>query len=191
MEKKAFSARTIAFLGVMFALVFAFLMLETYAFSAIFGSFTPAAFTLPLAAAVSVTGKKWRMFVGGTLLGASSFFLAIIIANPVFINPLISVLPRFVIGIVAYYVCILFKRIFGKSGNPFLTDFLPYAFAGGFCVLSNTLLVLTMVSVFTGTALAATFGTLIIINFVAEIITGIVLTPILVNVINKIENKII
>lgn len=182
-------ARTIAFLGVMFALVFVFLMIETFAFSALFGSFTPAALTLPLAAAISVTGKKWRMFVGGTLLGLSSFFLAIMIANPVFINPLVSILPRLFIGIVAYYICRFVKWVFRDSENTFWKNVLPYAFAGAFCVLTNTVLVLTMVALCTHTALAAVFGTLIMINFVAEIITGIVLTPVFAGVINKIEKN--
>ena len=184
---KKSKSSTIALLGVLFALVFVFLMIETYAFSAFFGSFTPAALTLPLAAAISVTGERWRMFVGGTLLGLSSFFLAIIIANPVFINPLVSVLPRLVIGIVAYFVCGFSRRLFSGFGNEFVKTYLPYAFAGAFCVLTNTALVMTMVSLFTSTALAAVFETLIIVNFVAEIITGIVLTPVFAGVINRIE----
>ena len=181
------SGKTIALLGVLFALVFVFLMIETFAFSALFGNFTPAALTLPLAAAISVTGKKWRMFVGGTLLGLSSFFLALIISNVVFMNPLISILPRIIIGVVAYGVCALFKWIFRNSTKKFLTDILPYAIAGAFCVLSNTVLVISMMAIFLYAELAAVFATIMSINFVAEIIAGIVLTPVFANVIKKIE----
>ena len=181
------SGKTIALLGVLFALVFVFLMIETYAFSALFGNFTPAALTLPLAAAISVTGKKWRMFVGGTLLGLSSFFLAIIISNVIFINPLISILPRILIGIVAFGMCALFKRMFRDSQNKFLTDILPYSVAGAFCVISNTVLVISMMSVFLYAELAAVFATVMSINFVAELLAGIILTPIFANVINRIE----
>ena len=181
------SGKTIALLGVLFALVFVFLMIETYAFSALFGNFTPAALTLPLAAAISVTGKKWRMFVGGTLLGLSSFFLAIIISNVIFLNPLISVLPRLLIGVVAYGVCALFKWLFRNSQNKVLTNVLPYSIAGAFCVISNTVLVISMMSVFLYAELAAVFATIMSINFVAELIAGVILTPIFANVINRIE----
>lgn len=181
------SGRTIALLGVTFALVFVFLMVETFAFSALFGNFTPAALTLPLAAAISVTGKKWRMAVGGTLLGLSSFFLAIIIANPIFLNPLISIFPRIIIGVVAYLVCAGIKFLFKNSSNVFLTGILPYSFAGAFCVLSNTVLVISMLTLFNEATLAAVLATILSINFVAEMIGGIVLTPIFANVINVIE----
>lgn len=184
---KRFDARTIALLGVLFALVFVFLMIETYAFSAFFGNFTPAALTLPLAAAISVTGKKWRSLVGGALLGLSSFFLAILISNVIFLNPLISILPRIFIGVIAYLVAALVKKITAGSGNKFLTDVLPYSIGGAFCVLSNTVLVISMLSIFDYASLAAVFTTIISINFIAEIVAGIVLTPIFAGVINKIE----
>ena len=181
--------RTIAFLGVMFALVFVFLMIETFAFSALFGNFTPAALTLPLAAAISVTGKKWRMAVGGTLLGFSSFFLAIIIANPIFLNPLISILPRVFIGLIAYLICAFFKWIFRNSNNFFLTGILPYSFAGAFAVLTNTVLVITMLTVFNEASLAAVLATILSVNFVAELVSGIILTPVFARVINTVEGR--
>ena len=181
-------ARTIAFLGVTFALVFVFLMVETFALSALLGNLTPAALTLPLAAAISVTGKRWRMFVGGTLLGLSSFFLAIIISNPIFLNPLISILPRLLTGVVAYFVALLFKTIF-KNKNLFWSEIFPNAIAGAFFVLTNTVLVITMLTIFNEATLAAVLATILSINFVAEIVSGIILTPVFARVINLVERR--
>ena len=184
---RSLSARTIAFLGVMLALIFVFLLIETYVFSAFFGNFTPAALTIPLALAVSVTGKKWRMFVGGTLLGVASFILAIMIANPVFLNPLVSILPRIVIGVVAYFVTFLFKKIFANSKSVFLSEVLPYSIGGVFGVLTNTVLVITMMWLFNAAALSAVFTTILSINFVAEVICGAIFVPIFAKVINSVE----
>ena len=184
---KNMSARTIALLGVLFALVFVFLMIETFAFSAFFGNFTPAALTLPLAASISVTGKKWRMAVGGTLLGFSSFFLAMIISNVIFLNPFISILPRIFIGVTAYLAFLVTRSIFKNSESKFLSEILPYSVAGAVCVLTNTVLVISMLTVFDYASLAAVFTTIISINFVAEIIAAVILTPVFCGVINKVE----
>lgn len=183
------TARTVAFLGVTLALVFVFLLIETYAFSAFFGNFTPAALTIPLAIAVAVTGKKWRMFVGGTLLGVSSFILAIIISNPIFLNPLISVLPRVIIGIVAYFICVLSKNLFKNAQSNFVKNVLPYSLAGIFGVLTNTVLVSIMLWVFNYQALAAVYTLIISVNFVGEIIAAAILVPIFATLINKIERN--
>ena len=184
-----FKARTVAFLGVMLALVFVFLLIETFAFSALMGNFTPAALTLPLAIALSVTGKKYNMFVGGTLLGIASFILAIIIANPIFLNPLISILPRIFIGIVAYFVYKLCSKIFAGAKSEFIKSVIPFSVAGAFGVLTNTVLVISMMTVFASASLAAVLTTILSINFVAEIIASIVLVPVFAQVIISINRR--
>ena len=179
-------ARDVAFLGVMLALVFVFLLVETFLFSALLGNFTPAALTLPLAIAVSVTGDKRNMFIGGTLLGFSSFLLAILIANPIFLNPLVSIAPRFFIGIAAYFVCLLFKKLFKNAESGFLRNVLPYSVAGVAGVLTNTVLVVTMLWIFTSSSLAEVIATILLVNFVAEIISAAVLVPVISRVIRNI-----
>jgi len=179
-------ARNVAFLGVMLALVFVFLLLETFVLSGLFGNLTPAALTIPLSIAIAVTGRKYNMFIGGTLLGVSSFFLAIIIANAVFLNPLISILPRVFIGITAYFSCLAVRKIFSKSSNKFLKRILPYSVAGAVGVLTNTVLVIFMMLVFNSTTLAAVLTTMLLINFVAEVVSAVILVPVFANVINKV-----
>ena len=183
------SARTIALLGALLALIFVFLVVETFAFSALFGNFTPAALTIPLALAISLTGEKWRMFVGGTLLGLASFILAVMIANPVFLNPLVSILPRTVIGVVAYLVFALFKKIFANAKSDFLSEVLPCSLGGIFGVLTNTVLVITMMWVFDSAAISAVFTTILSINFVAEVVSAAVLVPVFAMVINRVEGS--
>ena len=178
-------AKSVALIGVTFALVFTFLLIETYAFSAWFGAFTPAALTLPLAIAFAVTGKKYNAFIGGTLLGVASFLLAVFIANPVFINPLISVLPRVFIGVVAFGVCALVKKFTDGSNNKFLSGVLPYSLAGVFGVLTNTVLVLLMCYFFTWSELSAVLATILSVNFLAEIIASVILVPVFAQVIEK------
>ena len=182
-------ARNVAFLGVMLALVFVFLLIETYLLSALLGNFTPAALTLPLAIAVSVTGDKRNMFVGGTLLGIASFILAIITANPIFSKPLIAIVPRFFIGIVAYFVCLGCKKLFSKSQNEFVKNVLPLSIAGIFGVLTNTVLVTTMMTLYDFATIAKVFATIMSINFVAEVVLSAVLVPVFVKTINSVYKR--
>jgi uncharacterized membrane protein len=96
------NAKNVAFYGVMSGLMFVFLLIETYVFSAFFGNFTPAILTLPLAVSLSLFNGKKGFWVGGTIFGCCSFFLAICISNVIFLNPLVSILPRIFIGVLAF-----------------------------------------------------------------------------------------
>ena len=169
------SAKTVAYLGVMSALVFVLLTLETYVFI-YFIKPSPAFLTIPFAISLCLRGRKSDMFVGGTILGVSSFVLSFIVAYVPFNNPLISILPRLLIGIVAYGVYALFTRIFSKTKT----------IAGFFGVLTNTVLVIFMLFVFDYSGMSAIFATIMSFNFLIEAISGIVLTPIIVTTIRKI-----
>ena len=178
-------AKTVAYLGVMTALVFVVLMLETYVFIAFINP-SPAFLTIPIAISLSLRGKKSDMFVGGTILGVCSFILSFMLGVVAFHNPLISILPRVLMGVVAYFINALFAKLFAKSNSNFLREILPLSLAGMFGVLTNTVLVLTMLSVFDFSGLSAVFETLITFNFLIEFVCGAVLVPILVKVIRKV-----
>ena len=184
-------AREVAFLGIMLALVFEFLLIETEVFTVIgiFGALTPAVLTIPLSIAISLSGGKNRMFFGGTLLGFSSFFLAIIIANPIFINPLVSILPRVFIGVISYLVFLGTSKLFSKSNNTFVNHVLPCSLAGMAGVLTNTTLTMTMLWVFNHTTLAALFSTILSVNFVLEVVGGAILVPVFVKAIKSAERR--
>lgn len=184
------SAKQLAFLGVMFALIFVFLLVETYAFSAFFGNFTPAILTIPVAISLALVGSKRPMLVGGTLLGCSSFLLAIIIGNPIFLNPLISIFPRIFIGLVAYGVYVLLNKFFASSQNKFMSEVFPAAVAGVLGTVTNTVCTIFMMWVFNKSDIASVFTVLISINFVAEVIAAAILTPTYVMLIKKITSKL-
>ena len=182
------SSKKIALYGVLSALMFLFLLVETYVLTAFLGAFTPAVLTLPLAVAISIHNGKHGMWVGGTIFGFCSFFLAVIISNPVFINPLISILPRVFIGVVAYLVYSLTKLLFKKSKKGFLNQTLPLGLSGAFGILTNTVCTIFMMFLFKATGIEAVLATVMSINFVAEIIGAVILVPIYVKVFRRIDS---
>lgn len=175
----------IALAGVMTALMFVILLLETYVFIA-FIKPSPAFLSIPIAIALSVYGDKKTMFLGGTIFGFCSFILSFIVGYITFYNPLISILPRVLMGIIAYLACAVTMRLTKNSNNKFLKNVLPYSVGGLFGVLANTCLVLLSMSIFSGdpfvdTAIAVILG----LNFSLELICSVILVPILVAAIKK------
>lgn len=180
---KQISSKKIAYLGVASALMFVFLLIETYLLTIAFGALTPAILTLPFAVALSLFLGKKGMLIGGTVFGCCSFVLAIIIANPVFINPLISILPRIFIGIVAYLAFSVTKKLFKNQT-------VAYSVGGAFGILTNTVLTIFMLWVFNYSALAAVFTTIMSINFVGEFIGAIILVPIYSKILKKVNKSL-
>lgn len=190
MKNNTSKARQIAFYGVISALMFVFLLIETYLFTFAFGSFTPAILTLPFAVALSLYNGKKGMWLGGTVFGCCSFFLAAIIANPVFINPLISILPRILIGVVAYGVYFIASKIFSKSKSSFIRDVLPLSIAGVFGILSNTVFTIFSMWAFDVTGLSDVLTVILSINFLAEVIGAAILLPIYTKTLKKVEIRL-
>ena len=138
---------------------------------------------------ISSPSKK-GMFIGGTIFGCCSFFLAVIIANPVFINPLISILPRVFIGVIAYLVYALVSKITKNSTNGFVKEVLPSSIAGAFGILTNTVCTIFMLWVFDKSGLSAVFTTIMSVNFLGEIIGAIVLVPIYLKILKRMKTKL-
>ncbi len=181
MEK--FTAKKIAYYGVLSAMMFVFLLIETYLLTIAFGALTPAILTLPLAVSLSLFLGKRGMFVCGIIFGCCSFFIAAIIANPVFINPLISILPRIFIGVVAYFAFLLANKLFKK-------ETVAYSIGGAFGILANTVLTIFMLWAFNYSSLAAVFTTIMSINFVGELIGAIILVPIYIKILKKVNKSL-
>ena len=88
-------AHFVAFVGVMFALIFVLFLLEGAVLSGL--GMTACILSLPVAIALSIYDDWKKSFVGGTLRRACELFVCLIFAS-LFIfyaNPLICVLPRF------------------------------------------------------------------------------------------------
>ncbi len=179
------NAKKVAFYGVISALTFVFLLVETYLFTAFLGSFTPAILTLPLAIAVSITGGKKGFISGGLIFGCCSFFLAVIIANPVFINPLVSILPRIFIGVTAFFSYVLVSKLTKSAKKLFVKDVLPISIAAALGILTNSVCTIFMMWVFNASDLAAVMTVIISFNFLAEVIGAMVLCPVYVKVMKR------
>lgn len=180
---KQISSKQIAYLGLVSALMFVFLLIETYLFRIVFNDLTPAILTLPFAVALSLFLGKKSMFLGGTIFGACSFVLASIIGNVVFINPLISILPRILIGVVGYFAFVLVKKLFKN-------EIVACSVGGAFGILTNTVCTIFMLWVFNNSTLAAVFTTIMSINFVGEIVGAIILVPVYYKILKRVNKSL-
>lgn len=193
---KKSKAHYIAFLGMMVALIFVVLTLETYVFMGMLG-INPAFLSLPLALALCLFGDWKEEFVGGTIFGICSLLIAVMVGYMPMINPLVSVLPRIVMGITAYWVYHLISFIvakilnarenkgklpLGKKTNVMLRETIPAAVGGVVGALTNTVLVLLMLWVFGGDAFAVAFSVAIVFNSPIEMACCAVLVPLYIRI---------
>ncbi len=175
------TAHTVAFIGVMSALTFVVLTLETYVFI-YFIKPSPAFLSIPLFIALSMYGDWRHAFIGGTVFGCCSFFLSFIVGYTVFYNPLISILPRAIAGVAGYWILHGLTLLTNRKAKDVVR-----AVAAALTVVLHTVLVLGAMEIFgTGGAFLDTvWQTIIGLNFVAEFVCAIVLTPVLVRVFKR------
>ena len=181
-------AHRVAFIGVMAALIFVVLTIETYVFIGILG-INPAFLSLPLAIALCLYGDWKEEFVGGTIFGVCAFIISFMVAYVPMYNPLISVLPRVLMGVGAYWINAILKAR-ERKGKPALSfkknivlrETLPAAIAGVCGALINTVLVLLMMFAFGGDEFAVAFKVAIAFNSPIEMACCAVLVPFYVRV---------
>lgn len=178
-------SKTIAFIGVMSALMFVVMFLETYVFGVLIPIAPPCVLSISLAITLSIYDDWKKMFVGGTIMGCCSFILSFIVGLAPFMLPWISILPRILIGIVAYLVSRFFINLTKDCKFKFLKNYLPYGLGAMFGVMTNTILVLGLLYVSRFIGMSEVLGTFTAINFPIELFGSIVLVPVLVNVIKK------
>ena len=174
-------SHTVAFIGVMTALMAVVLTLETYVFI-YFIKPSPAFLSIPLFIALSMYGDWKRSFIGGTIFGCCSFVLAFVVGYTVFYNPLISILPRTIAGVLGYFI--LYGLMVVCKGK--VKDVVR-AVAAGLTVVFHTVLVLGAMEIFSfgGAFFDTVWQTIIGINFLSEFLCAIFLTPILIRVMKK------
>ena len=128
-----------------------------------------------------ILGIKQGAFLGGVwgALCMVKAFQEPIPGNIPFQNPMISLIPRIIVGLVAGLVFMLLLKT--KLKKP-----LSLAISAVVATLTNTVLVLTALTVFNGfesitqgitTTLETIFSVLISVNGVIEIITAVILVP--------------
>lgn len=174
-------SHTVAFIGVMTALMAVVLTLETYVFI-YFIKPSPAFLSIPLFIALSMYGDWKRSFIGGTIFGCCSFALSFVVGYTVFYNPLISVLPRTIAGVAGYFIMHGLMVLFDGEATDVVR-----AWAAALTVILHTVLVLTAMEIFaTGGAFFDTvWQTIIGVNFLSELVCAILLTPVFVRVMKK------
>lgn len=128
-----------------------------------------------------ILGPKYGMVLGGAwgVLCIIKAFQEPIPGNIPFQNPMISLVPRIIVGLVAGLVFYALSKT--KLKKP-----ISLAIASIAATLTNTVLVLTALTLFNGfetitagvtTALETIFSVLISVNGVIEIIAAVVLVP--------------
>ena len=185
-------AHFIAFVGVMAALIFVLFILESTLLAGV--GVTACILSLPVSIALSIYDDWHKSFLGGTLLGFASCLFCLILPSFVFYaNPLISVLPRMFIGITAYWTYFGLSRLFGKCKNKFVNEKLPAAVAGVVGSVTNTVLYISAVNIWSGNALgifSQLFEIAIAIYFPIELAACFILVPVFVTVLKKVNKKI-
>ncbi len=175
------AAHTVAFIGVMTALMAVVLTLETYVFI-YFIKPSPAFLSIPLFIALSMYADWKHSFIGGTIFGFCSFGLSFIVGFEAFFNPLISVLPRALAGVAGYFILHgLTSLTKGKAKD------IIRAVAAALTVVVHTVLVLGAMEIFSlgGAFFYNVWQTIVGINFLSEIGCAIVLVPVFVRVMKK------
>lgn len=191
---KSDKAHFIAFIGVMTALIFVLFLLEGTLLSGV--GMTACILSLPVAIALSIYDDWKKSFIGGTILGVCSAIFCLIFAS-LFIfyaNPLISVLPRFFIGVTAYWSYFGLSKLFKNVKNKFVRETFPAALAGIIGSITNTVLYLLAVNIWTGNAAGAFTQILTVavsIYFPIELVACMVLVPAYVAVLKKINHTVI
>ncbi|HNZ77649.1 MAG TPA: ECF transporter S component [Bacilli bacterium] len=113
--------------------------------------------------------------------------------DPYFQNPIVSVLPRLLVGIVGY---LIYKGLTRLMKNRIIVSSL----AGGFIALINTIFTMgILILVYfqdvnqtfadNGFSILTALKTISLLNMLPEIAIGAILTPIIIKVLDKISNK--
>lgn len=183
-------AHFVAFVGVMFALVFVLFLLEGAL--SIFAGVSTCMISLPVAIALSVYDDWKKSFIGGTLLGLCSCIFCLIFGMVVYANPLISILPRFFIGVTAYWTTFGLTKLFKKAKRKYIRETLPVSIGAVVGALTNTVLYILALNIFTGESLMGAMTQLlqvaVAIYFPLELIASFVLVPVYVAVMRKITH---
>ena len=195
MGKKNSSSNTVALLGVMSAVLVSVLFLESAIYK-IF-SYTPPAFlSLAILMTLCLSWDLKRSFLFSVVFGVTSLFCALFIGNAYFLMPWVSILPRLFVGPVAYGTYTLTQRLTKNAKTEFSSKTLPLAVGASCGILTNTVLVITSLSVFFPAGVENGFSVVewiklcIGVNFPIELICAVLLTPILKASIEKIARSV-
>lgn len=187
-------AHFVAFIGVMTALIFVLFLLEGTLLAGV--GMTACVLSLPVAIALSIYDDWKKSFVGGTILGVCSCIFCLIYASLfiIYANPLIAILPRLFIGITAYWTYFGLSKLLNNVKNKFIKFTLPASVAGIVGSITNTVLYLLAVNIWTGNAagaFTAIVSVAMTIYFPIELVACMVLVPVYVAALKKVNHTLI
>ncbi len=194
--KKIFKdMKQFTFMSIMFALTLFF----TFTIGVLPGSF--ASFAVLIFVPTIITSIIYGPLAGGflgMLAGASTFLRAILmplsVLDPLFINPLVSVLPRIIVGILPYYAYKLTMRLIKDESKK---NTISSGVAGFVASISNTFFVMLMLYLLYAKqvveAVGASFSTflvsIIFTNALLEAAVTVIFTVVIMVAYNKIKQK--
>ncbi|MBO4623062.1 MAG: ECF transporter S component [Bacilli bacterium] len=184
--------KSITFTGILIALMFAFAW--TILGFIPLGFVSPTTVFLPVAVGICCIEKKGYGIALGIAFGICSWirsFAPASVLDPYFQNPLVSVLPRALMGIVVVFIYALIKKAVKNS-------IVRGVIVGALVPLFNTIFTMTMLLIFHYTDITALladtmsvtkwlFGTVVLLNMLPEMALGIIVTAIVSKSIEKIK----
>lgn len=177
-------SKTITTLAVLAALIFVAMTLDrtlTF-FLAVSAAFLTLTVTFTFAL---MKPSLWSAAASGLIFGISSCITAIFFGKETFINPLISILPRAFIGLVALGV----YRLMGLATRKMperAGEALSLGAAAAMGALSNTVLTLSAMYLFgSGNTLQQLFTVMVFVNALPEFIVSAFAVPIVVMSVRK------
>ena len=184
--------KSITFTGILIALMFAFAW--TILGFIPLGFVSPTTVFLPVAVGICCIEKKGYGIALGIAFGICSWIRAFApasVLDPYFQNPLVSVLPRALMGVVVVFIYALIKKAVKNS-------IVRGVIVGALVPLFNTIFTMTMLLIFHYTDITALladtmsvtkwlFGTVVLLNMLPEMALGIIVTAIVSKSIEKIK----
>ena len=184
--------KSITFTGILIALMFAFAW--TILGFIPLGFVSPTTVFLPVAVGICCIEKKGYGIALGIAFGICSWirsFAPASVLDPYFQNPLVSVLPRALMGIVVVFIYAFIKKVVKNS-------IVRGVIVGSLVPLFNTIFTMTMLLIFHYTDITALlegtmsvtkwlFGTVVLLNMLPEMALGIIVTAIVSKSIEKIK----
>ncbi len=155
------------------------------------GFFSITIVHIPVIIGAILTGPLGGLVLGSTW-GLTSWHYATTLGTPeaaIFVNPLVSILPRILVGLIVSYSALGLRKLIRS-------DFFRYLVVSILGALSNTVLVLSAIFLFASSGLvtfnqglAYIYTFVISINGSLEIISAGILVPIVLKALSKVTRR--
>jgi len=154
------------------------------------GLFSITTIHIPVIIGASLLGPIGGLVMGATW-GLTSYFYALTLGTieaMIFLNPMVSIVPRILVGLIVSYATIVLERMI-KTNN-----ILRYTVIAIIGTLSNTVLVLSAIFIFASSglvsfnqAVSTIFTIVISLNGLLELIAAAILVPATIQAIRRIR----